>query len=489
MERTVKLIEELQTRDLSPDRAAVSHYFLGNAWGNLRSLSGRNPHDWEQPELEHEVYHHRVALLGAGVEGLEQRRVCQILTNLGNTMSQVGRSVEAVEYWDRALTELPNFSMARGARGYHLSYYARYLHDPGHEALMLKFAHADVEEALSPVGRRLLEGRSHEAFESTKTYIEGYLSTEYLLADPEVEGFTLGDSEEEIEYRRWCLDNRLFLNPLNDLGPYPVAAVDVLVLPTIVTNHEEGPSGPSILGLYNQLKQEFVSARYLYYEGTRPQYTHFSDKDVRLYDTFDHPAYSLAVEKTKISFRMAYSILDKVAFFLNGYLGLGVPDAKVYFRTIWYEDQKKARGLAPAFREAENWPLRGLFWVSKDLFENEPGFRDALEPDARELKEIRHALEHRYLKLHEVFWPGPGDDYGGASPQAIAALKDSLAVSRYRRDFEAKALRLLKLVRASLIYLCLAVHREEEKRSNERDPKQEVPMMRAHFFEDVRKLS
>jgi hypothetical protein len=76
-------------------------------------------------------------------------------------------------------------------------------------------------------------------------------------------------------------------------------------------------------------------------------------------------------------------------------------------------------------------------------------------------------LEHRYLKLHEVFWPGPSDDYGGVTPQAVAALKDSLAVSRYRRDFEAKALRLLKLVRASLIYLCLAVHREEEKRSNE----------------------
>ena len=113
LERAVDLLEELQRRDLSPNRAAISHYFLGNAWGNLRSLSGRARSDWEQPELEHEVFHHRVALLGQGVEGLEQRRVYQILTNLGNTMSQVGRSSEAVEYWDRAHGALHCLSIVR----------------------------------------------------------------------------------------------------------------------------------------------------------------------------------------------------------------------------------------------------------------------------------------------------------------------------------------------------------------------------------------
>jgi len=46
--------------------------------------------------------------------------------------------------------------------------------------------------------------------------------------------------------------------------------------------------------MYNQLKQEFVSARYLYYEGITSEAVHFSDKKVYLYDTLDAPVYSLA---------------------------------------------------------------------------------------------------------------------------------------------------------------------------------------------------
>jgi hypothetical protein len=488
LEHAITLSEQVQLRELAEDQLATSHYFLGNAWSGLRTIAGRHQADWEQPELEHEVFHFRMALRGVGARGLANRRVCQILTNLGNAMSHIGRPVEAIEYWTRAVERCSRFYMALGNRGYGLSHYAASIHDIGHTNLMLKFAHADLASALSPKARRFLEGRAHEKLEKVKADIEGYLTAEYLQAAPEVESLSLGDSEVEKSYRRWCLENRLFVNPLNDLGPYPIAAADALMLPPIVTNHEEGPSGSSILGLYNHLKQEFASARYLYYEGIQPQHTHFSDKDVYLYDTLDFPSYSLAAEKTKIAFRVAYSILDKVAFFLNHYLGLGVLDDKVYFKTIWYKNQKKAKGLAPIFQEVQNWPLHGLFWVSKDIFENKPGFKEALEPDAQELSDTRHALEHRYFKLHEFWWPGPHDDYGGVASQAIAALKDSLAVSRYRWDFEAKALRVLKLVRASLIYLCLAVHWEEERRSKERGPEQEFPMMDVHTFADERKF-
>lgn len=458
LELAIKLSEELQRRELSPERRALSHYFLGNAWSNLGPLTGRYHGDWEQPELEREVFNYRMALREEGVGGLSDQRMCQILTNLGNAMSQIGRPVEAVEYWDRALELLPTFSMARGNRGHGLYYYATSIYDEGHKHLILKTAHEDLQNALSAESQRILEGNAHEAFERVKVEIEGYLAPCCLEEDADdVHGFSLGDSEEEVSYRRWGLDNRLFLNPLNDLGPYPIAAADVLVLPSIVTDSQEGPSGPSLLGLYNQMKQEFVSARYFYHEGVTSYAPHFSDKEVKLYDTLDFPSYSLAVERTKVAFRMAYSVLDKVAFFLNHYLGLGIPDHRVTFKTVWYEDQSRKKSLMQAIEERHNWPLRGLFWVSKDLFEDNPGFEEALEPDAREWKDFRNGLEHRYLKLHEDYWSGPQDDYHGASEQAVANLRDDLALSKYRRDFEAKALRLLKTVRASLIYLCLAV--------------------------------
>jgi hypothetical protein len=149
--------------------------------------------------------------------------------------------------------------------------------------------------------------------------------------------------------------------PLNDLGPHTIASHDVLMLPPVVTHFQRGPSMPALQGMYNQLKQEFVSARYLFYEGITSGVVHFSDKGVRLYNTLDYPAYSLAAEKTKVAFRMAYSILDKIAFFLKHYLHLSIPEQDASFRKVWYCDGRRKKGLEPIFAGTVNWPLRGLF--------------------------------------------------------------------------------------------------------------------------------
>ncbi len=216
-------------------------------------------------------------------------------------------------------------------------------------------------------------------------------------------------------------------------------------------------------GFYNQLKQEYASARYLYYEGTTSTTPHFSDKGVLLINTLDYPCYSLAVEKVKLAFRMAYSLLDKVSYFLNRYLALGIPQRKVNFRSFWYVKQQRKRGLLPGFGNCENWPLRGLFWLSKDLFEDAPEFRECLQPDAQELDSIRNHAEHKYLKLHETLWSGPTDD-----GRAFGGRPDTLAFSVYRKNLTAKALRRLKMARAAVIYLTLAIHAEETRRAEAR---------------------
>jgi len=77
-----------------------------------------------------------MALREEGVSKLPDQRICQVLTNLGGTMSQVGRPAKATEYWDRALELVPLFSMARGNRGYGLFYYAMSIYDDGHKHLI-----------------------------------------------------------------------------------------------------------------------------------------------------------------------------------------------------------------------------------------------------------------------------------------------------------------------------------------------------------------
>jgi hypothetical protein len=96
----------------------------------------------------------------------------------------------------------------------------------------------------------------------------------------------------------------------------------------------------------------------------------------------------------KLSFRATYSLFDKIAFFLNAYLGLNIPEKRVSFRGVWYEGQEKRKGIRREFQSLANWPLRGLFWLGKDLYEDAPEFRAAIDPEAQRLCEIRNQLEH-----------------------------------------------------------------------------------------------
>lgn len=479
--RALQVGEDISKRILTHGQTAILNYYLSNAWANRRQLerpAGQDEWKWEQPEVEKQIIHLRRALGSDAFSELDPLRQCQVLTNLGNLLNTVGRFVEAIGYWDEALTILPSFGMALGNRGYGLIFYAQSLYDDGHRPIFLRHAHAGLQTALAcdPDEVHGVDHWARDAFNEKLAWLESTLVPEYLSQGTLMEEFPLGDSEDEIRYRRWCLRNRLFLNPLNDLGPHSIAAHDVLTTPSIVVKPGEGMH---FQGFFNQLKQEYASARYLYYEGATSTKPHFSDKGVLLVNTLDYPCYSLAAEKAKIAFRMAYSLLDKVAFFLNHYLALGIPERRVGFRSFWYIGQERQRGLRPEFDACDNWPLRGLFWLSKDLFENAAEFRECLEPDAQELDTVRNHAEHKYLKLHDSLWSGPAD--GG---RAFGIQPDVLAFSVYRSDFTAKALRLMKLARAALTYLSLAIHAEEKKQEQARPKKGLVLPMPVDTWED-----
>lgn len=447
LDKAVLLSEELVKRGLNDVELSTLYYFLGNAWAGLRKLSTKNSDwEWEKKELENEIINYRKALNSKGFLKLYRERKCEILTNLANSMSHIGRFVEAIEYRDKALEIDPSFAMAHGSRGTGLFYYSNLLYDQDVKILFFKYAYSDLKLALSSD----LHETARIFFEEHLQKIESILSLDVLEECVEMNKFSLGDTKDEIQYRRWCLENRLFLNPLNDLGAYPIAACDVLSLPPITVAIKEGPYYE---GYFNQLKQEFASARFLYYEGILLRGLHFSDRYVSLFDTFDYPAYSLSIERVKAAFRISYSLFDKIGYFLNDYLGLQIHENGVSFKKLWYA-KREDKNLRKKIKQRKNWPLRGLFWLSKDLFEDSPGFRESIEPNAQGLYEIRNHLEHKYLKLHNkrLFESSFLNSLG---------LVDTLAYSIYRSDFEEKTLYLIKMVRAALIYLPLAIYSEE----------------------------
>ena len=230
------------------------------------------------------------------------------------------------------------------------------------------------------------------------------------------------------------------------------------------------------MGFFNQIKQDFVSARWLYFEGMESAKPHFSDREVFLLNTLDYPLYSLAVEKMKLAFRATYSIFDKIAYFLNGYMQLGIPEREVSFRSIWSTRQKDSWVLRPQFQGLENWPLRGLYWLSKDFFE--PEFSDVTEPDARNLNVDRNHLEHKYFKAH--------DDLFSLDIEKNLLFKDTLAYSITRSALERRTLRLLKLARAAIIYLTCAMaarerHLQQQKGDGAKIANLELPRLDDRF--------
>jgi tetratricopeptide (TPR) repeat protein len=455
LEKALALSEKLEQKKLSSEQFLTLYYFISNIWASLYWINTKNKPiswHWEQPEAEKQIVYLRKSLTEKAFHSVQKERRCQIYTNLGNLLNNVGRIVEAIETWEKATKLIPEFGMAQANLAKGIGYYGHTLYDKNniHDSLvLLKYSLTKLRESINlkdiyPYAKKDFKDFLHNLEEINNKF-------DFINHHP-ITDISFGDTDIEINYRKWTLKNRLFLNFLNDVDlTTSQGAIDNALLPTLTRPISEKSS--HFEGLFNQMKQEFVSARFMYFEGISSQDVHFSDKGVSLYNTLDYPSYSISIEKIKTAFRLSYSILDKIAFFLNEYLSLGIKQNQVSFRTFWYENRDRKKGLRSEFTNKENWALRGLFWLSKDLYEDEEMFRVSIEPDAQELAVIRNHLEHKYLKVHEF-----GKPVG-------MFVEDLLAFSIGRKEISSKTLQVLKMARSSLIYLVLSVNKEEQERS------------------------
>ena len=447
LRRVIEIGRGLDRAALADADVAQLDYFLGTAFSNADVVGpGHQNFDWNEENLHQSVLHLRRCVSSACFPALGRQERAQALTNLANQLSTVGRIVEAVEMWRRALNAFPKFPMAQANLGRGLIALAQ------HEWDELKIPHL-LQESRRLICAALsgpIDEPARPYFQSALDYIDEWIPAPEL-SKFRLRKFSLGRSKAERLYRTWALENHLFLNTLNELGPLTVAGADVVIAPGIVVGHNEGPHH---IGFFDALKQEFVGARLLYYESISSNRAHFADRDVLLANTMDYPAHSIRTEKCKAALRVAFSLFDKVAFYLNTYFQLRIPESQVNFKKIWYQDNKREKGLRAEFVGRPNWPLRGLFWISRDLA-GDTADKDALEPDAREVALVRNNAEHRYLRVHLPPW---------TEDETTAAFRYPIGHSIRREDLESKTLRLLKTARAALIQLGMALAIEEKRK-------------------------
>ena len=441
----IDIAKALNTANFDTHSNAILNYFIGNAWSYILNIKSPNAEfSLEAVELEEQIKFYRKAY-ALIKECNDNFTTCQILTNIGNLFSHIGRFSEAQDYYDLCLDIDENFGMGIGNKGFGLLKYARVIFEPVHQFIFMQYARKYL---LNSISKSNVYPEVKMSFHKMILNIELVHKAEQLDDFKKYKDYYIGLKSEEIEYRQWCVKNRLFINPLNDVLKESVVANDYLFTPSMILKFDEKPIYQTI---FNQLKQEYVSARYLFFESNFTNKTHFSDKEVVLMDTLDYSVYSFSLEKAKISFRVCYSLFDKIAYLINLYLNLGQAPSKVSFRSIWYKNGNKKNGLNDKILNSNNLALSGLFWLSKDL--DEKGFDSSIEPEAKELATIRNFLEHKSFKIVESLIP---DWFEETETYAID-----------RSLFFQKTLKIMKLSRSALLYLSFLIYEEESLRKNE----------------------
>jgi len=480
VKRALYLLDDLSKRELIDTDGALIEYFRANAWAALSHIANvRRSWSWEAPELQAELLALSRASNHSGFASLDKIRRCQILTNHANLLNMVGRTIDAIALWDAALKSIPGFAMAWGNRGGGLKIYAGMLVDDRERAILALHAFDSLRSSMADDA--LFDSDDQwEAivyFGNQATEIAGAVNVEAVRAMQNLDHGDSGRSKTERAYRRWCLEHRLFLSPLNDLGQHLAAAADDLMLPPLIEELNDRPDGhlpPPIVGFFSQMKQEYASARFMLFEGMSSTQVHFSDRGVTLTNTLDYPLYSLASERVRTAFRIAYSLLDKVAVLVARYWRLDKKQPeRVSFKNVWMVENKER--LLPLFEKRDNLPLRGLFWLSKELFDDQ--LKETTAADARELHSIRNALEHTYLRVSE----------GWAKPFMINRTSNSsFGIAIGSDELEAKAIRVMQMARSALFYVSFAIGVEERKKQLA-NPGRLVGSMPLYCLDDKRK--
>lgn len=462
-------IARFERGSLALEEQAALDFYTANAYAGLRHAEkGHEDWSWAQPSLESEIYHLRSALnriAGISKEDRTTDLKFRITTNLANALNHVGRFVEAIELWDKAISEHPRFSMAIGNRAQAIYWYAKYINDSSTQTLFLKQSYQSFKLAVS-IG---VEDHAQAHMQAWLAHLGS--AVDWDTVNPKVPTFRKGVSKIERQYRNWCVRNRLVLNPANDLSQDWASLQDTLTLPAITLGVLEGGADlPAPYAIFNQLKQEYVSARYLIFEAIYEQHSplHFADRGVTLYDALDYRYYRLWIEKLKMAFLSAHAILDKIAYLINEYWKVALHVRGVNFNSIWYAEIRPKLKLSDKFSSSDNWPLRGLFWLSRDFYYKSSSDR-AVDPEAKVLHDIRNHIAHKYLRVHDHVL------YGAAEERARRGRELSFPVSDV--ELSGQSIKLLKLVRSALIYLSSAVAHEESRKLADSKPGFIAPML------------
>jgi tetratricopeptide (TPR) repeat protein len=170
---------------------AYIYYLLSNAQGSIQNIKCNQQErvwQYEQVELFNQIFYLRKSIKEKGFNSLELGLQISILTNLGNAFSNYGRTINALKYYNKALSLYPNYFMSLTNKAICLETYSRLLYDYSHCDLFLRQSYFDFNKANEEI-ISYLENHNHdyEYYNNIKNSneihiekIENYLTKDWL---------------------------------------------------------------------------------------------------------------------------------------------------------------------------------------------------------------------------------------------------------------------------------------------------------------------
>ncbi len=453
---------------------AMIYYSLGTAYEDFAKLT-RNRNE---NALQKILYYFRKSIKLIELDEYQDEKYSPyvlglkeiLYTNYANALDHCGRKIPAIEQYKKVLSFHEDFGMALGNLGRVYQHYGFLEYDDSHSELFHYFAYHYLNKAI-----KCNDPNTHDAakkcFKETLEVYEPEYIKNVLTAELSFNQYVY-DNAEELAYREWCLQNGLFLNTLNDLPVFELSfAGDVIQLPNMIVGlHDK----PIFHGMFSQLKQEYIYARYIFYNtlnsGCEP---HFADKETYIKTHTDYAQYSIRLEKLKTAFKTLYGMFDKISFFLEHYFDLGIKERDINFRSIWRDSAgfgNRKYQYKHTLNPEQNFALKSLYWISKDFFEK---FEDSPNPELKRIKDIRDALEHKYVKINDSFFENSTEEYG-----------DGLALYVSDEELYDVTLMLLKILREAIINLSLCVNIAEKPKREAAKDKLIMPISLMDYEDD-----
>jgi tetratricopeptide (TPR) repeat protein len=429
----IQLIRTIKAETLPPQVQGAWRYNLGNGHSTLFRLKRIAPglRRAQDEDFRHAKEYYREAMDCTGLAGETKAR---ILTNDGNLHGKVGRHLEAIERCDLALKEVPEYPMALMNKALALGRYVR-LADRARK----RIDYLEARRLLAKSVAAGLEVPARKMAEEELLKLEKILPPSHSRIDTPTKH--VASSALERDYIAFCLKNRLYLHPC----PHESHQAYLDPLSADFQRVKDGAHRARLAAMVSSLKGEYVAARFLLFSPSlrRP--------DLRFVDRGTFPplgalgaGQGVYSQFVKLSFRSAYGIFDKIAYFLNGYCNIGLPAKEIYFRPRLFACGKSIRDWVTHF---DGLPLAALYDLSLD-FEEAP---------LRDLREVRHKLEHTCVIVTQPGVPEKGDVQQPLSPSCD---EDSCVLGE--DVLREGALHLLRCARAAIFYLLEFVRATEK---------------------------